>query len=122
MTKNYKTIWERWATAKTTIVKEHERLQPLIETIKSEIQALSGQALPSTLLDVENLPIKFYPFWKGFAYTYSHGWDERPNPNSNWSWSLKETEEVAKWMSSLEEEEVKILFRNWSESQTSRTY
>ncbi len=113
--KNYLTVWTRWARAKAAILAEHQRIAPLISVIRDEITALSGQMVESVALDIPGLPILFYPLWQGFAYTYSPGWDAVPQTHTHWNWSLREAEAVASWMRSLQEEEIKILFRQWAD-------
>lgn len=114
--KNYMTVWNRWAAAKATIVAEHARLTPTVEAIKAEIIAVSGQSIASVHVEIPGVKLRFYPFWKGgFAFTYSIGWESTPDAAKNWDWTLKQTEAVASFLQSLQEEEIKILFRQWAD-------
>ncbi len=114
--KNYMSVWNKWAAVKAGIVAEHERVKPLIMSIIAEIKAISAQNIDGkNMLEIEGLKIKFFPSWNGWAYTYATGWDQDPNPTIHWEWTLAEAEAVWKFMKGLQEEEIKTLFRLWSE-------
>ena len=113
--KNYLTIAQRWADVKAEIVIEHERVTPLVNKIIEDFKRISGQNIRSQHIGTP-CKLLFYPFWEGgFVYTYSSDWSNKPKVDKNWEWTLSEAQAVLTFLKSLHEEEVKILFRNWSE-------
>ena len=123
--KNYLTVAYRWGAAKKGIHAEHERLSPALAKIISEYVAISGQEPDaSSLMACEGL--FFYPFWGGWGYAMGYkecasAWTAKPvSAGEHWpAYSLKVAENVLVFMQSLHEEELKILFRRWSEASAS---
>jgi hypothetical protein len=112
--KNYLSVATEWKKVKSQILEEHNRIVPLVKKLIDDFIEVSHQDIIPKYLDTDT-KIKFYPFWGGFAYTYGLGWECSPNPEKNWNWTLEESKNVLKFLESLHEEEVKILFRDWSE-------
>ena len=112
--KNYLSIAQKWADVKRQILVEHERVAPMIVELTEQFSELSGQSISSEHTDTP-CKLKFYPSWGGFCYTYSSAWHSAPDVHRNWEWTLKEAQEVLTFLKSMNEEEVKILFREWSE-------
>jgi len=112
--KNHLTISQRWADVKSEIVMEHERVAPVIERIIEDHERVSGQAIPPKYIGT-TCELNFYPYWRGFTYTYATGWDSVPNPEIHWKWTLKESQEVLDFLKALHEEELKLLFCQWTE-------
>lgn len=113
--KNYKTIAQEWAMTKAAILAEHNRVNPLIRQIAAELTAISGQRIGTASIEV--VPgLAFYPFWEGgWQYRYARGYPDKPNPSEHWELSLAQAKTILTYLSSLQEEEVKQLFRRWSE-------
>ena len=111
---NHLTIAQRWADVKREILVEHNRVAPMIAEIIEQHENLSGQAIPPKYIGT-TCKLNFYPYWGGFTYTYATGWDSVPNLDTNWKWTLKESEQVLIFLKSMNEEELKLLFREWTE-------
>jgi hypothetical protein len=118
MTKSYMTVWQRWADAKVRVANEYNRLSTLIESIKVEIKQVSGQNIPSHRMCP--VPRLYFSPWVPGGWIFlgdipQKNWGIPHDHDQHWSWSLKETEAVAAFLEGLEEEEVRILFRQWEE-------
>jgi len=113
--KHYLSIAEEWKELKENILREHLRIRPTLLKIIQEFEEVSSQKILAEHIDTI-CEVKFYPFWGGFAYTYTPGWVAEPDPQQNWEWTLSDTKKVLSFLRSLKgEEEVKILFREWCE-------
>ena len=115
--KNYLSIAQKWADVKREILVEHERVTPLVNQIIEDFKRISGQAIPSEYIET-SCKIQFYPYWEGgLAYNCSGAgaWHKMPHVDRHWVWTLSEAQEVLIFLQGMHEEEVKILFREWSE-------
>ena len=112
--KNYLSIAQRWADVKKAILVEHERVTPIIAKMIADYKRISGQAIPAEHIGT-SCKLAFYPYWEGFTYTYSSAWQCRPDVDRHWEWTLKEAQEVLIFLQGMNEEEVKIIFRQWAE-------
>ena len=114
--KNYLTIWQRWRAAKLAVLTQHERVTPFMRKIVADIKAVSSQDLPAYALPIPGTVLMLFPALNGgFAYSYSGRWREVPNPAESWNCTLAEAEASAAYLASLQEEEIRQLFRVWSE-------
>jgi len=112
--KNYLTIAQRWADVKREILVEHNRVKPVIAQIIEDHERVSGQNLPSEYIRT-TCKLLLYPRYRGFVYPYSSSWHNDPVVDRNWEWTLKESEQVLIFLKSMHEEELKLLFREWTE-------
>ncbi len=112
--KNYLSIARRWHNVKHAIIVEYERVRPFIHKYIDESVALSGQQIgDGTTKCTEKLD--FYPFWGGFCFKFDRGWSAVPE-FTHWDVSLAQAEEILKFLQDLSgEEEIRLLFRKWSE-------
>lgn len=115
--KNYLSVAREWRGVKDSIQAHYERLKPMIAQIIEDHTKLSGQRIGSTHL-TSGLPEKlsFYPFWGGWAFKFHHGWWDCPSPQNHWEITISQAREIEDFLASLQgEEEVKLLFRKWTE-------
>ena len=111
---NYLSIAQKWADVKREILNQHNRVAPMIAEIIEQHENVSGQAIPPKYIGT-TCKLLFYPYWRGFAYTYATGWDSVPNLDKGWEWTLSEAQEVLIFLQGMNEEEVKLLFSEWAE-------
>ena len=118
---NYLSIAQKWADVKREILNQHNRVAPMIAKITEQHENVSGQEVPAEHIGT-TCKLLFYPYFRGFAYTYASAWDtyistwqKKPKINTNWEWTLSEAQEVLIFLQGMNEEEVKLLFSEWAE-------